>query len=329
MMNATIPLEYLLIGVTILVLFLWNPRISFALLKVAFFLTLYGIAIPALYRWPDVEATWEAHFLGSLAIPLGIAVLSAIIFAVAAYFIDRDFDQAPQDHFKGNNLFFRYGRKAFEAVIPISLEETATREEAEHLKECFREFLWNSANEQFGPLKEVTLEQQHLIKDLGWSREDSYHYRHGEKEFFKATFQTPRKSTLFYFVYFTLIGRHLMVHHYVYLRGRHFWYHALVFFATAPFHVWFWGYSWVKGRYSILGRLNRYHDSSSYAVVDLKSYFRSACFGMMMATRRFAKVYGLLTEELEKVIWHNVSGLQGIDIGAEPGISMVNRISRR
>lgn len=313
-MNATIPFEYLLIGAAVLVLFLWNPRISFALLKAALFLVFYAVAIPALYRWPDVEATWEAHFLGSLAIPLGVTVVSGIIFAVAAYFIDRDFEKSPQDHFKGNNLFFRYGRKAFETIIPIGMEEEATREDAESLLERFREFLWNAANEQFGGMKEVSLEQQHNIKDLGWAKEDSYRYHHGEKEFFKAAFQTARKSSLYYFVHFNLVGRQLLVHHYVYLRGRHFWYHALVFFATAPFHVWFWGYAWVKGRYSILGRLNQYYDRSSYDLIDLKSYFSSACNGMMMATQRFARAYGLLTEELEKVIRQNISLAQRANI---------------
>lgn len=328
MMNAAIPLEYLFTGATVLMLFLWNPRISFALLKIVFFLALYILAIPALYRWPDVEATWEAHFLGSLAIPFGVAVLSAIVFAIAAYFIDRDFDQDPQDHFKGNNLFFRYGRKAFEAVIPIGLEEGASREEAESLMERFREFLWHAANEQFGHLKGVTLVQKQVIKDLGWPGEDSYHYRHGEKEFFRATFQTARKSTLYYFVHFDLVGRQLVVHHYVFVRGRHFWYHALVFFASAPFHVWLWGYSWVKGRYSILGRLNRHYDNSSFDLIDLRSYFRSAGFGMMAATRRFAKTYGLLTEELEQVILHYFSGLQNTRIRPARGIFTGNTTTR-
>lgn len=315
-MNATIPPEYLFVGVVILVCFFWKPRISFALLRTALLLAFYFFAIPALYRWPDVEATREAHLLGSLAIPLGVTVVSAFIFAAAAYFIDRNLEKDPEDDFKGDALFRRYGKKAFEAIIPIELEDGMARDDADGLLEQFREFLWGAANKQFGGLKEVDLTQQHTVRDLGWGKEDSYHYRHGEKEFFKATFRTARKSTLYYFVYFNQVGRHLLVHHYAYIRGRHFWYHALLFFASAPFHVWFWGYSWVKGRYSILGRLNCHYDRSSFDRIDLKSYFGSACFGMMMATKQFAKVYGLLTDELEKVILNNISNLPGLNVPA-------------
>ncbi|MCB0562754.1 MAG: hypothetical protein KDD01_00090 [Phaeodactylibacter sp.] len=328
MMNAAIPIDYLFIGAVVLLFFFWKPRIAFALLQVAFFLLLYLIALPALYHWPDVEATWEAHILGSLAIPLGLAVVSGVIFAAVAYFIDRDYDRTPQDDFKGGNLFFRYGRRVFETVIPISLEEGVKEEDAESLLERFREFLWNAIHDQFEGLKEVSLEQEHTVRDLGWNKEDSYHYRHGEKTFLKATFRTARKSTLYYFIYLNLVGRQLLVHHYVYIRGRHFWYHALVFIVSAPAHVWLWGYSWVKGRYSILGRLNRYHDKSSYDLIDLKSYFGSACFGMIMATKRFAKVYGLLTEELEKVIFNNLHNLQNTDIRDNYSVFTVGSVNR-
>lgn len=310
MMNAAIPLEYLFAGVAILVLFFWNPRVSLALLKSAFFFALYAVAIPALYRWPDVEATWEAHFLGSLAIPLGVVVFSGVLFAIAAYFIDRDFDQDPQDHFKGKGLFFRYGAKVFESILPIQLDGEE-REGADSVAARFREFIWEAASKQFGGLREVALTQQHVIKDLGWKKEDSYHYRHGEKEFFKASFQTARNSTLYYFVHMHPVGRHLLVHQFAYKRGRHFWYHALLFFATAPFHVWFWGYAWVKGRYSIMGRLNRHYDESSYDRMDLNSYYWLAGHSMMMAARQFADANGLLNEELERLILNDVGRLQG------------------
>ena len=49
-------------------------------------------------------------------------------------------------------------------------------------------------------------------------------------------------------------------------------------------------------------------------LIDLKSYFGSACFGMIATTKRFAKVYGLLTEELEKRIFNNLHNLQNTDI---------------
>ncbi|MCB0555413.1 MAG: hypothetical protein KDD02_17840 [Phaeodactylibacter sp.] len=319
MIATSLAIQYLATTVFLLILFITFRKVALSLLKVSFFLGLYIIGIPALYHWPQLRASWETDLAAGMAIPFAVIVLAAMLFALVAYFVDRYFDKAQPDHFKGDKLFFRYGRRIFHTIVPIGLEEGFTQQDAEDLEERLGDYLWDHIHEQFANREDIAAKRIY-IRDLGWRGRKGDRQRPTEKAFLRVTFQTPRKAKLSYFIHLNHLGHQLLAHHYAYLQGRHFWHHVLVFIASAPFHVWFWGYRWVMGRYSIQSRLNRYFAPSSYGLIDLETCFESIHFNLMSATLRFAKVYGLMAEELEKIILYNLSNSKHIPFGRLPRI---------
>lgn len=301
MIATSLAIQYLAGSALALALFFTFRRISVSLLKVGLLLGFYGLGLPALYRLPQLQASWEADLVSGMAIPLAVIVLAAMIFAAVAYFIDRYFDKAPQGHFKGGALFFRYGRQFYHSIVPIGLEEGATAQDMEGLVERLYDYLRSHLHEQFANREDIQIKQLN-IRDQGWKGRGEKRERYAEKLFLRISFQTPRKAKLHYFIHLNHLGHQLLAHHYAYLQGRHYWHHVLVFIAAAPFHAWFWAFRWVGGRYSIQSRLNRHFDPSSFDRIDLSTGFESLRFNLMMAMLRFAKVYGLMAEELEKAI---------------------------
>lgn len=319
MIATSLAIQYLAGSILLLGLFFAFRRVTVSLLKVVLLLGLYGIGLPALYRLPHFQASWEADLAAGMAIPLAVIVLAAMIFAAAGYFIDRYLDKALHDNFKGGYLFFRYGRQFYHSIIPIGLEEGATAQDMEGLVERLHDYLRSHLHEQFANREGLQIKQLR-IRDHGWKGRGEKRERYAEKLFLKISFQTPRKAKLHYFIHLNHLGHQLMAHHFAYLQGRHYWHHVLVFIAAAPFHAWFWAYRWVRGRYSIQSRLNRYFDPSSFDRIDLNTGFESLRFNLMMATLRFAKVYGLMAEELERAISNPPAQALGFSRFRFPGL---------
>lgn len=298
MITTTHSIAFFLAGLLAFGLLLNFWRAALGLLKVSLLLGFYAALLMTLYRLPEWKASWEAHLLSGMAIPIAVTILATMIFAATAYLMDRYFDRAPQDDFKGGKLFFRYGQQLSHTAIPIGLEEGIGLEDAEGLRNRLGDFLLEHLQERFGALDGVSLKFLQ-IKDLGSRRRQGKQPRYGEKAFLRLAFHRPRQTGLYCFIYLECLSQHLLVHRYTYMLGQHAWHHALVFVVAAPFHVWRWGLGWVLGRHNTLSRLNRHFEPEAFHLMELRSRHEAAHFALIAALRRFAKVYGLLTEDLE------------------------------
>ena len=242
-------------------------------------------------------------------------IIVTILFSIIAYLIDKANDSNPNDNFKGNRLFFRYGSKIYRAIVPIGMDKTSAIKNAFEVQKELMAFLAQKLQKEYHGM--VSYEQKMLkIKDLKLPKD--------EKLFLKASFKTTRKSMLTYFICPITLGHQVIIHHYGFLRGLHKWNDALSFFLWAPLHIWGWAYNWVRGIYSIQNRLNVQYDESSFETINLTTIIQSLVFTLMIGTKKFAADKGLLTEELEKIIYNNINNSQNINIQGSRNFSLGN-----
>jgi hypothetical protein len=306
MITTTYSIAFFLAALLAFALLLNSWRAALSLLKSSLLLGFYAALLIALHRLPEWQISWEAHLLSGMAIPMAVTILTTMVFAATAYLMDRYFDRAPKDDFKGSKLFFRYGQELSYTAIPIGLEDGIGPEDAEGLRGRLSDFLLEHLQERFGALDGASLKLLQ-IKDLNSPRKQGEQTRHGEKAFLRLAFHRPRQTGLYCFIHLECLSQHLLVHRYTYLLGQHAWHHALFFVFAAPFHVWRWGLGWVLGRHNTLSQLNRHFEPAAFNLMDLRSRHEAAHFALIAALRRFAKVYGLLTEDLECLLNNQLS----------------------
>lgn len=242
-------------------------------------------------------------------------IIGAIILSFIAYFVDKSREVNPIDNFKGDKLFFRYGKEFYSTLIPIGLDENSTLMEVSDVKLELSKYLSSKLKEEYEGTPNYS-QKSLKVQDLSLKKD--------ERIFIKITITTSRKSTLNYFLHLNSIGTQVIIHHYAYLRGRHKWYNVLSFVTWSPIHIWSWFGSWLRGRYSIYNRLNKNFDDSSFDMIDLKTIFQSLIFTLMIHTKKFAKDTGLLTEEMKKVIFNSINNSQNINIQNSRGFSIGN-----
>ena len=297
---------FFLAGLLALALLLNSRRAGLNVLKTLVLSGLYLGLVVSLYRLPEWKLSWAAHLLSGMAVPLAVTILAAICFAAVAYTVDCCLDRAPRDDFKADRLFFRYGRQLYYEAIPIGMEEGIGPEDAAGLQERLDDFLQEHLQERFGSLAGTAL-RRISIKDLSHRPEPGRPEPQREKTFLRLTFDGPQETKLHFFLHLEGLPQHLIVHIYGYFSGRHAWHQALFFIAAAPFHLWRWGLPWVLGRHHTPSRLNRRFKPEAYALMELRSRNEAAHLAIFAALRRFAQIYGLLSEEVDALLKSRIS----------------------
>ncbi len=289
-----------------------NPKIIMRQTLFSIFISLIPLSIYFIIFFIPDAVSYE---LLQLRWPLVVYITLAVCLVALAYFIDKNGESSPNDDFKNDNLFYRYGNEIYTEIIPLGYDKNANLQNPSQLQSELSNYLADSLKRQYSAMS--SYHQTELkITDLKLKKD--------ERTFIRATFNTTRKSTLTYFLHINLIGHQLMIHHYMYLRGHHKWYNALSFIVWAPIHLFFWYGRWVRGGYSIQNRLNKSYNQSSFETINLKSILRSIIFNVMTNTQKFAKQKGLLSEVLEKIIFNQISNSQNINISNSNNLSLGN-----
>jgi hypothetical protein len=307
MTTTAYSIAFFLTGLLALVLLLNYRRAGLNVLKTFVLLGLYLGLVVSLYRLPEWKLSWAAHLLSGMTVPLAVTILAAICFAAVAYAVDCCLDRAPRDDFKADQLFFRYGRQLYYEAIPIGMEEGIGPEDAAGLRERLDDFLREQLQERFGNLTGTAL-RRISIKDLSHRPKPGQPESQREKAFLALALDGPQQTKLHYFLHLEGMPQHLIVHIYGYFAGRHAWHQALFFIAAAPFHLWRWVLPWVLGRHHTPSRLNRRFKPKSYVLMELRSRSEAAHLAIFAALRRFAQVYGLLSEEVDALLKSRISG---------------------
>jgi len=244
-----------------------------------------------------------------------LVYLYGTLLALFLYLYERYYRESNKPQvFEGAELFNRYGRQIFSLIVPLGLNDR-TEQNIIAVNEKLLDDIFNNLKESYqnisGYNQEVIYIQDHKKKNDG-------------RFFFKIRLKTQRNSTLYYFLYTQPVGEQILIHHNAFVQGHHSWYHALSFILYAPVTVWFWIYKYFKGSYRILNRLNTRFDGSAYDAIDLKSYFQSISFNLMISIRKFAKANNLLTEDLNNLITNTINNTQNIKVSKSTQLKIGN-----
>ena len=240
-----------------------------------------------------------------------------ILFSIYLYLDSRYFKQEDSvDNFKGDELFFKYGRQIFSQIVPIGLNDEQEKDIQEIKVKLINELIENSINNY---VDEENYSQTLLTVIDKEKKTD-------KREFIRIKITTQRKSSMYYFLYIKTVGKQILIHHYAYLQGRHYWYTLLSFFTWTPVTILFWLHRYITKRFDILSHLNTHFDRSSYDLIDTKSFFQAISFNFSTSTKKFAQTNDLLTEELSTAINNTIYNSQTVQIEKSAG-SFIGTIS--
>lgn len=240
-----------------------------------------------------------------------------VFFSIYLYLDSRYFRQEDSiDNFKGDELFFKYGRQIFSQIVPIGLNDEQEKDIQEIKIKLIDELIENSINNY---VDEENYSQTLLTVIDKEKKTD-------KREFIRIKITTQRKSSLYYFLYIKTVGKQILIHHYAYLQGRHYWYTLLSFLTWTPVTILFWLYRYITKRFDILSHLNTHFDRSSYDLIDTKSFFQAISFNFSTSTKKFAQTNDLLTEELSTAINNTIYNSQTVQIEKSAG-SFIGSIS--
>ena len=298
------------------------PKLSRVLkwcVLIGLYLTVVGCCVGSLiYPFLIVGALSESRlvqFLSGLGgvvavfIPL---VLVGLFFSLVVWMYKRDkqHEKRPEDDFTGTNLLFRYGVRVNRAVLPIAVDPEWTEEGIQNFVEGLQQAVAVRIEESFSSSDvEVVLPVNITDRSLP---SDS-------RDFLKIVYRSTRGSQLSHFIRYEKVGRVVVAHHFTFLRGRYEWHDVVDFVVTAPFHIWFWVFDWMRNQYSIVATLGRDVDNS-YDQIDIETFFEASLFNILDETRRALEKEGLLTRDLERAISIHIDNSQRVNVTGSRGV---------
>jgi len=114
----------------------------------------------------------------------------------------------------------------------------------------------------------------------------------------------------------------MVIHEFLYLKGKTKWWAVLGFVLSSPLHIWFWFYPWIISNYSVYANLRSHYNKSSYDYIDILTIIRGLTFLFSTKLKTFAKKEGLLTEDLNLVLNQNISNSQNISINQSSKVNL-------
>jgi len=136
-----------------------------------------------------------------------------------------------------------------------------------------------------------------------------------DRKFLGVGFKTTRKAELNYFIFFHLIGKHLVGHYYVYFRGHYKWYDVALFILTSPLHIYSWIVKLLKKEFSIVGHLSTRVSESAFEKLDLSSFHTVSNSIIMYASKDILTEEGLITPEVANMITNNITNISTAIVG--------------
>jgi hypothetical protein len=241
------------------------------------------------------------------------------LFGIIAYFIDktRHFS-SPNDDFRGDNLFFRYGTEITSLIIPIGVDSTKTSKSMNDLYTELNNSITKELNAQFSASKAFSFDGIQ-VKDLKMENDVRY--------FLRFSFTTKRNSKLHFFIYAPIIGKQLIIHESIYLDGNYYWYDVLRFIFFSPVTMFIWGRKWLMREYSIINSMTNRFSKSSFDYIDTLTLMRTLHFIIQIQIKEFARRNNLLSDELNNLLTQNINSTQNININQSSGISFGNLTS--
>jgi hypothetical protein len=228
-----------------------------------------------------------------------------VIVTIIVIMVDKDRESAPRDDFSGGNLFYRYGKKIVNTTVTIGVDGS-NHKPLITIADGLINFITVEIKQQLASLSGRFQSDIVMITDRKMPSD--------QRRFIKTNVVTKRGSEITYFILVVGIGKQIVIHEYLYLKGKTKWTAVLAFVLTSPLHIWFWFYPWITSNYSVYANLRSHYNKSSYDFIDIITIIRGLTFLFSTKLKSFAKSEGLLTEDLNIVLNQNISNSQNINI---------------
>ena len=239
-----------------------------------------------------------------------ILLWSSIFISTLIYFYDRLFTGENKKKFKGSRMFFGYGKLIGESTIHISPEEGSILDDPNSLK------------------KELIKNLRHQFEQLYCGEPDfrsqiiEFHdlkQKKDSRQFYKVSFKTQREGKIIFFIRVEQFGGQITIFQYTFLKGFHHWDDVFSFISSAPLHFWFWILKWIRGRYSLVARLDKKINNSTFELIDLQKILTSISTNYVMNLKRFVTNNRLYSKELEDYIVKVTQNAQYFNLSNSPG----------
>lgn len=234
-------------------------------------------------------------------------ILGIIGFTVYAFFAEKTRIESGNERFRGDNLFFRYGKEIDSKSLPIPVKASWEAEESIN----FGNTILNSIQSDFlNSYGNTPLNGKQIVSPIWVTDSERPADTRG---FLKVSFTGSRGAIFSRFVSYQVLGKNIVLHMMVHLLGIAQWHEMLFFFLSSPFTIIFWIYRWIRGEYSIYGAVAG-DIGNSFEVIDLRAYFVSTRSIIETAITRELKNNDLYSEEL-KIILN--STLNNVNFGSQ------------
>ncbi len=238
-----------------------------------------------------------------------------LIITIVTIIIDKQRESSADDNFSGGNLFYRYGKTIISSTITIGIDGNNNKPLIK-IAEGLILYITNEIKIQFNNIQDRFKCDVIHITDRKMPSD--------QRTFIKTTVLTKRKSEINYFILIVGVGNQIVIHEYLYLKGKTKWLNTIAFIITAPLHIWFWFYPWLTKNYSVYSNLKKFYNKSSFDLIDIITVIRGLSFLFSTKLKLFAKNEGLLTEDLNMVLNQNISNSQHINISNSKDVTLKN-----
>jgi len=240
-----------------------------------------------------------------------------MIISIIVLFIDDAREKQNDDSFSGRNLFYRYGVKILDNTITIGLDSNNRKPPIQIAGDLIN-FITHELNSQFGSMPDRFKCQVIDIMDRKMPSD--------QRKFIKTTITTKRKAEINYFILILGVGKQLVIHEFLYLKGHSKWYKPVVFVLTSPLTIWGWFIPWVRKNFSTSSIIKTSMNKSTYDFIDMITIIRGLSFLFSSKIKSFAQKEGLLSEDLILVLNQSISNSQHINITNSKQVSL-NKIN--
>jgi hypothetical protein len=267
---------------------------------------LFGAIVQSTWRflkWPLALWVYFVVSVGTLGLGFFL-ILGIFILAYLALAEDRRREAAGIDDFRGNGLFFRYGKQITYKSFSIPLQREWGSEEAARMATDLRNGIAERVARRLPGTAEVRCPLE--IKDRDLPDEPG-------KDIVRVRSLSHRRSMLVHFLHYAPLGQSVTAHHFIFLRGTHKPFDEFKFVFFSPFSIWTWGLPWLQNQFSILSHLSM-TVSNSFDEIDLQTLFEATTSVISNATEAVLQENGLLTEALQQLIVNNHYNTQRLDL---------------
>jgi hypothetical protein len=236
-----------------------------------------------------------------------------VFITIIVLVVDKTRELGNDDNFSGGNLFYRYGTQIFNTTITIGVDSNNSKPPI-HVASDLISFLTNEIKLQFGNMPNRFQCQVIDIIDRKMPTD--------QRKFIKTTIITKRKSEINYFILILGVGKQMVIHEFLYLKGQTKWYAPILFVMTSPLHIWGWFYPWLMKNFNASSNLKTAFNKSTYDFIDMITIVRGLSFLFSSKVKAFAQKEGLLTEDLTLVLNQSISNSQQININNSSRINL-------